>query len=160
MELFNAIVVMLIQKIFHVHQNLEETKVRLASVRGYRRALAGVEKAVITADGVGQFDFALSHGLHAHFVLVELPTPDPDQVLFRSTAGNMHLSGLIEFFPIKDDLTEVQITVQYAFKSPMHAIIDAMSHTVEQFLHQQLRRLQAHFDGMPAPVLHEAALAH
>jgi hypothetical protein len=160
---------MFIQKIFHVHQNLEETKASLAGIHRYRRHLDGVQKAVITADGVAQFDCMLPHALHTHCVLVGLPTPDSNEVLFRSTAGNVNISGLVEFFPIRDNLTEVQITIDYGFKSVMHSIVDGVTSAMEHFINHQLRRIQAHLDGMPAhaartetttrPMAHIPALA-
>jgi hypothetical protein len=145
---------MLIQKIFHVHQGLQETKERLAHVQNYRQYLDGVRKAVITEDGVAQFDCVIPDGgFRAHLVLVELPTTDENQVLFRSTAGNIELSGLIEFFPIKDNLTEVQLTVEYSLRSPVHSIFNAFTSSLERFMNRQLRRVQGILNGeyMPIP---------
>jgi hypothetical protein len=139
---------MLIQKIFHVHQGLEETKARLAHVQNYRQYLEGVRKAVITEDGVAQFDCVLPDGgFRAHMVLVELPTQDENQVLFRSTAGNVEVSGLLEFFPIKDNLTEVQLTLDYSLRSPFASIFNAFTAPLERFMNRQLRRLQEILNG-------------
>ena len=146
---------MLIQKIFHVHQGLEATKARLAHVQSYRQYLDGVRKAVITEDGVAQFDCVIPDGgFRAHMVLVELPTQDENQVLFRSTAGNVEVSGLLEFFPIKDNLTEVQLTLEYSLRSPVASIFNVFTASLERFMNRQLRRMQAILNGeyLPFPV--------
>lgn len=138
---------MFIQKIFHVHHNLEDTKTRLAHTQSYRRCMEGVNKATVTADGVAQFDVAIPKGFHVHFVLVELPTPDSNQVLFQSSAGNMDISGLLEFTEIRPNLTEVQLTLEYRFQSLWHSVIDAFTGVSERFLERQLRCLQSWLDG-------------
>lgn len=143
---------MLLQKIIHVHQGIEETKRRLANLHSFRRHFEGVQKALITADGVAQFDCTIANGFRAHFVLVELPTSEENQVFFRSTAGNMDVAGLIEFFEIRPGLTEVQLTLEYSIKSPFHGIIDSITGGVERFVNRQLRRLQAVLDGCPLPL--------
>src|SRR4051794_26728528 len=114
---------MFIQKIFHVHSPLAETKTRLSRVQAYRAHLQGVRKALVTAEGVGQFDCALSRGLRAHCVLVELPTGEENQILFKSTTGNVNLAGVIEFVPIRENLTEVQLTIEYGFRSVIDGFI-------------------------------------
>ena len=139
---------MLIQKVFHVHQNTEETKTRLANLHGYRRELEGFRKAVVTADGVGHFDFTTGNGFEAQFSAAELPSEDPDQVLFQSTEGNIEVAGMIEFVAIRENLTEVQITLDYTIKSPIHSILDAVTASVDRFVNQQLRRIQGHFEGV------------
>jgi len=146
---------MLIQKIFHVHSPLSETKGRLSRMHAYRPQLAGVRKAVVTSDGVGQFDCELSHGLRAHCVLVELPTGEPNQILFRSTTGNVNLAGVVEFVPIRENLTEVQLTIEYGFRSPIHNLLNRLFKCVDSFLHRQLATLQSFLEGpfsLPAHV--------
>ncbi len=138
---------MLIQKVFHVHLPISEAKEALANVHFYRRHLEGVKKAVLTSDGVGQFDCEMPNGYHAHCVLVELPTEEPNISLFQSTAGNLEVSGLVEFVPVRDNFTEVQLTVEYTFKSTIHALVDAMTNGAEQFLNRQLARLESWLDG-------------
>jgi hypothetical protein len=143
---------MVLQKIIHVRQGLEETKARLSNLHNFRRHFEGVQKALITADGTAQFDCTMPNGFRAHFVLVELPTSDANQVFFRSSAGNMDLAGLIEFFEIRPGLTEVQLTLEYSIKSPVHSFVDSMTGSVERFVNRQLRRLQAVLDGCPLPL--------
>jgi uncharacterized membrane protein len=138
---------MFIQKVLHIHRSLNETRAQLASLASFRRQLPGVATAVITQDGVGQFDCALPRGLRVHGVLVELPTADPNQILFQSTTGNVDLSGLVEFTPVRDNLTEVQITVDYGFKSPLAAMRDRVFRCVEQFFLRQLAAAQVQVEG-------------
>jgi hypothetical protein len=142
---------MLLQKTFHIHKDISATKTRLANLQYYRRHLEGVEKAVITADGVAQFEFVAGNGFHGHFVTAELPTEDANQVLFQTTAGNVEIAGLIEFFEVRADLTEVQLTAEYTIKSPVHRLLDRLTGGIERFVNSQLRRLQAALDNAPFP---------
>ena len=138
---------MFIQKIFHINLGAEQTRTRLSNLQIFRRHLEGVQKAVITVDGVAQFDCVTSNGFRAHAVVVELPTQDKNQVLFRSTAGNVELAGLIEFFEVKDDLTEVQLTLEYAIKSPVHSVLDSVTASMERFINRALGSLEAAING-------------
>jgi uncharacterized membrane protein len=138
---------MFIQKVLHIHRNLDQTRSQLSNITAFRTQPHGVETAMITEGGTGQFDCALPHGLRVHCVLVELPTPDPNQILFQSTAGNVELSGLIEFAPVRENLTEVQITMEYGFKSPMAAVCDRVFRCVEEFFLRQLEAAQVQVEG-------------
>ena len=142
---------MLLQKIFHVHRNLAETKAQMTNLHNFRRHLEGVNKATVTADGIAQFDFNAGK-FHGHFVAVELPTEDPNQVLFKSTAGNVDVAGLIEFFEIRPGLTEVQVTAEYSISSPLHHLVNLFTAGFDRFLNRQLRRLQCALDGAPMAV--------
>ncbi len=148
---------MLIQKVFHVRHGLEETKAALKNVHLYRRQLDGMKKAVLTRDGVAQFDCEMPSGVHAHCVVAELPTDDPNQALFQSTAGNLEIAGLIEFIPVRDNLTEVQLTFEYSFKSVVHALLDRLTNCTEEFLIAQLQRLQDWLDSATARISGQAA---
>ena len=138
---------MFIQKIFHIHHNVAETKARLAKVAHLTRYLGGVKKAVLTADGVGQFACELPKGLQAHCVVVGLPTDDENQVLFQSTTGNLNVAGLIEYVPVKENLTEVQLTLEYSFTSPLSGLLDRMGHCMERFLQRQLAAIRIGVEG-------------
>jgi len=139
---------MLIQKVFHVHHNLDETKSRLANLHGYRRELEGFRKAVVTSDGVGHFEFTTGNAFSAQVEMTELPCADSNQVLFRSNGGNMEVAGLIEFVPVREQLTEIQLTIEYAIKAPMHSMLDAVTGSVDRFVNRQLRCIQGHFEGV------------
>jgi uncharacterized membrane protein len=138
---------MFIQKVLHIHRSLDQTRAQLSNLAALRRQVPGVKTAVLSEDGAGQFDCALPRGLRVHAVLVELPTADPNQILFQSTAGNVDLSGLIEFTPVRETLTEVQITMEYGFKSPMAAVCDRLFRCVEQFFQRQLAAAQVQVEG-------------
>ena len=136
---------MLIQKIFHVHQGLEETEKHLGDLHSLRRVLQGVELAV--GNGSAHVEFVTGAGFRGDMELVQLPCDEPNQRLFRSANGNIDLCGLIELYPVRPDLTEVQLTVEYAIKSPMYSLLDTITSSVDRFVNRQLRRVQAQFVG-------------
>jgi uncharacterized membrane protein len=138
---------MFIQKILHVHRSLAETKTRLSNISTLRRYLSGVDKAVVTADGVGQFACVLPSGISAHCVLVGLPTEDDNQVLFQSTTGNVTVAGLIEFVQIRENLTEVQLTLEYTFSSVFAKLVDRCFKSVDRFFQRQFATLQMQLEG-------------
>lgn len=72
----------------------------------------------------------------------------------------MQVSGLIEFLPIREHLTEVQLTLQYAFRSPMQALIDALGRAMERFINHQLQAMQAQFDGALADLPQVETINH
>jgi hypothetical protein len=55
---------------------------------------------------------------------------------------------MIEFCQVRENLTEVQITLDYTIKSPIHSVLDAVTASVDRFVNQQLRRIQGHFEGV------------
>lgn len=139
---------MLIQKTFHVHQPLTATKARLSNLRSFRRVLEGVREAASRSEGVLRLECKVGHGFTAIVELLEIPTDDKTQTLFRSVDGNMELVGLVEYFEVKDDLTEVQITLDYSIHSSFHSALDSISASVERFVNRQLRRVRAHLAGV------------
>lgn len=141
------VIVMLIQKIFHVHRNSADTKAALTGIRLFRRDPAGGKKTILTVDGVGQFDCEMPTGFRARCVLAELPASDPNQALFHSVEGNLEVAGLIEFIPIRENLTEVQLTLEYSIKSTFHSLLDCVTHSTEHFIDRQLERLEYWLDG-------------
>lgn len=149
---------MLLQKVLHVHHDLEETKACMANLHGYRRELEGCRKAVVTADGIGRFEFTTGTGFAAQVEVQELPSSRPDQVLFQSIGGNVEVAGLIEYLAIRPHLTEVQITLEYSMKSPMQGMLDAVTGAFEKCVNRQLQRIQGHFEGVctfPAALSHQ-----
>lgn len=138
---------MLIQKIFHVRQDLDETKARLSNFNHYRRVFDGVSATIPPEDGVAHFRFVTGNGFRASVELLEIPTDDCNQTLFLSTDGNMEVLALVEYFSIRPTLTEVQVTIEYTLKSHMHAVLDAVTASVDRFVNRQLRRLQMHLSG-------------
>jgi hypothetical protein len=54
---------------------------------------------------------------------------------------------LIEFAPVRENLTEVQITMEYGFKSPIAAVCDRLFRCVEDFFLRQLAAAQVQMEG-------------
>lgn len=145
---------MLIEKIFHVHQSISETRSRLAAFASYRRQLDRVSKAMLTADGVAHFRFEPGLGYTLFVDLVEVPDESPDRILFRSVAGNVEATGAIEFFVIRENITEVVLTLDYQLKAPLARAVDSLTRVVDRFFDAQLRRMQAHFEGVGSFPMH------
>jgi hypothetical protein len=61
--------------------------------------------------------------------------------------GNAEVAGMIEFFPIRPNLTEVVLTLDYDAMSPLQKACD----TLDRFLNRQLSRIEgwAGFPGGP-----------
>ncbi|HEX5175513.1 MAG TPA: hypothetical protein VFV83_00715 [Chthoniobacteraceae bacterium] len=137
---------MLIQKIFHVRLGLAEARSRLSRFHTYAHVLEDVDVASF-ADETALFEFTTKNGFEAKVELIGLPSDEETQTLFRSVGGNMQVAGMIEFVPIRDNCTEVQVTVEYAIHSPMHSVFDAVTNAVDRFVNKQLRRIEAHFKG-------------
>jgi hypothetical protein len=152
---------MLIQKIFHVRLNLLETKACLAKLHRDRRTLQDVEVAMLGDDCTAQLKLKPRNGFHAEVELLTLPSEDPCQTLFRSTRGDMEVAGMLEFVPIRDNITEVQLTIDYKLNSPLHRLFDSITACFDHFLNAQLRRIEAHFatDRAGSPFLAESQLA-
>ena len=138
---------MLIQKIFHVRQSLDETQARLENFHSYRRVFEGVNSSLHSEDGRARFQFVTGNGFRADIELAQIQTDDVQQTLYRSTDGNMDLVALVEYFPIREGLTEVQLTLDYSIHSHMYSVLDAVTASVDRFINRHLRRLQMHLSG-------------
>src|SRR2546425_8357913 len=110
---------MLVQKIFHIHQPVSETRNCLAYISSYWRELPGLNHATITADGVGHFEFKTLSGHTLFADVAEVPDETPDQLMFCSIGGNMQVNGTLEFFEIRENITEVVLTLDYHIESPL-----------------------------------------
>ena len=142
---------MLIQKVFHIHRSPEETRALLANINSYRDHLVGVSRAMITADGIGHFEAQTSAGYTLSADVAEVPSSESantNRVLFRSVTGNIDFVGMIEFFEIKENLTEVVLDLDYYLTSPLHRMMDWAAATVDHLINRQIERIQMHFDGM------------
>ncbi len=139
---------MLIQKIFHVHKPLSETRYRLYNIASYRRQLEGVEKAMITADGIAHFQIEPSFGYDVVADLIELPNSTQERLLFGSISGNIDVAGVVEFYEVRENLTEIVLTIDYQLKNALARVVDSLTGSIDHFLNEQLVRLQTHFDGI------------
>lgn len=143
---------MMLHKIFHMNQSVEETRRRLANVSSYRHHLDGIEQADMVADGLSQWRMRLPLGFRADFTLAEV-AGDNDSVVFRSIdGGDLEIMGMISFHAVKANLTEIDLVVNYESASPLFNLLDRMLKVGDHFLVNQLRRVRAHFEGIAAPV--------
>ncbi len=143
---------MMLHKIFHMNQSVSETKRRLANVASYRHHLDGVEKVDASADGLSHWSLQLPLGFRADFVLSEVASDEPNTVVFKSVDGDLEVMGMISFHAVKNNLTEVDLVVNYESASPMFKLVDRMLNVGDHFFNNQLRRVRAHFEGIAAPV--------
>jgi uncharacterized membrane protein len=139
---------MFIEKFFHINLPVTETKTRLNRVNSYRRELESMHKAIVTDEGLAHFEFEVGMDHSAWVDLVQLPSPDENTILFRSTRGTVEMTGMIEFCPIKPNLTEVKFALDYEIKSILHRAVDRLSGTIDAFLNRQLQAIQSHFEGV------------
>ncbi len=150
---------MMLHKIFHMNQSLEETKRRLANVSSYRHHLDGVQQADFSDEGTSTWKLALPLGFRAEFTLNEVAA-DANTVAFKSLDGDLEIAGVITFHKIKNNLTEIDLTVNYESKSVVFNVLDRMLSVGDHFVLNQLRRVRAHFEGIAAPVSGLAEVYH
>ncbi len=136
---------MLIQKTFHLQMAQEAAKESLTNLAGYKRQFVDVENAALTVDGVAHFQFQLPYGFHGKVDLAEVPGVNPAQTLFRSQGGNVEVLGVLEYFQIKPNLTEVVLTLDYTIVPPVFRLIDYLSSSIDRFLNRQLERVETYF---------------
>ena len=142
---------MMLHKIFHMNQSVEETKRRLANVSSYRHHLDGVECADVVDEGVSNWRLQLPLGFRAEFTLSETSLEDGDSLMFKTLGGDLEIVGMVNFHSIKSNLTEIEVTMNYESNSPLFNMLDRMLNVGDQFLVNQLRRVRAHFEGIAAP---------
>ena len=146
---------MLIQKTFHVHQPLQETKDRLANTSLYRRRFFDVKKAILTADGIGHFEFLTGAGFRALIDVQEVASEDENTKLFASYNGNVDVLGSVEFFAVKPGLTEVVLTVDYRIHSFIFRVVDRLTNSVDRFVNHQLALMDDYLKGVSRATYHE-----
>lgn len=150
---------MLIQKTFHLQMAKETAKEKLSNLRSYHHQLVGVEKAVVTADGMAHFQFHLPCGFRGRVDLAEISGANPAQTLFQSRGGNLEVFGVLEYFEIKPNLTEVVLTLDYTIDSLFFRAIDYLAHSVDRFLNRQLECVEAYYTRSPAGLRADRNLA-
>jgi uncharacterized membrane protein len=142
---------MMIQKIFHMNQSVNETKRRLKNIGSYRHHLDGVDEAQNGNRGLSRWKLQLPLGFRADFTLEELSSDDNNVFLYRSIGGNVDLMVSVSFFEVKRGLTEVELVVNYESFSPFFNVVDRMLNIGDHFVVNQLRRVRAHFEGIAIP---------
>jgi hypothetical protein len=135
---------MLIHKIFHLHQPVDEARERLRELGSW----SGSEKdfevncSMIESKGIGRLEFRSPAGPSVSADIEEVPGDEPNQILFRSVEGTMELAGMIELYPIRPNLTEAVLTVEYETVSPLQKAIGTMAMAFDRFLNRHLERLE------------------
>jgi hypothetical protein len=134
---------MFIDKVFHLHQPLPEVRKRLRQPRTWSAWQEDPEVHCSLMEWEGmRFEFAARQAQRFCAYIEELPGRDPNRIVFRSVRGNVALAGMLELVPIRPNLTEVVLSLDYEAPSAMQKIVEA----VDRFLNRQLTRLEA--DGM------------
>ncbi|MEI6352069.1 MAG: SRPBCC family protein [Verrucomicrobiota bacterium] len=135
---------MLIQKTFHMHMGRGMARTKLADLTGYRRHLIDVT-AANTIDGVAHFEFRLPGGFRGEVDVAKIEGDNPSQTLFRSNRGNLEVVGVLEYFEIKPNLTEVVLTLEYRIGPPIFRWLDYFMNGTDRFLNRQLEQVEAYF---------------
>ena len=143
-------------KVFHIRQSIEETHACLSKAETYHRRFGGGGGFSATADGRGLLEslslMSTRGGQNAQEMEL-LPTEAADQVLFRSTGGGAEYWGLMELLPVRDQLTEIQLTLDYQIKSPFLRVLDRLLGSVNRSVDRQIihvkRRVEREGDSGP-----------
>jgi hypothetical protein len=136
---------MFIHKIFHLRQPVAEARERvreLGTFSGSEKEFA-VHCERIGPEGIGRLEVESGEGERVSADIEEVPGDDPNRILFRSVEGTVELAGMIELYPIRPNLTEAVLTVEYEALSPLQKAIDAMSMALDRLLNRQLVRVEA-----------------
>jgi hypothetical protein len=136
--------VMLIQKIFHLHQPVNEARERLREIGSCdsREKDFEVTCSRMEGEGIGRLELRMGHGQRVSADIKEVAGDDPNRILFRSVGGAVELAGMVELFPIRANLTEAVLTVEYEARSPMQKALEAMSMALDGFINRQLARIE------------------
>lgn len=146
---------MILHKIFHLNHSVEEAQQRLADVASYRDQLDGVERLDFTGHGISHWRLRLPMGLQAKMVISDLGAETPNTAVFKTLDGNVEVFGVVTFHVIRPNLTEVDVQLNYEFRSPVARALDAMLGLGDAFLVRQLRGVRAHFEGKAPATLRE-----
>ena len=151
---------MILHKIFHLPQPAEEAQARLADVADYRHSLGGVERAEFTGPGISHWRMRLAPFLKANVVMSEAEAANPGNLVFRSMDGNVEIFGMVTFHAIRPRLTEVDVVLDYNFRSPALRVLDRVFGLGNRFLVRHLRAVRVHFEDAQAPArTHEMGAA-
>ncbi len=138
---------MILHKIFHLNMSPEQAQMRLANLDNYRRQLSGVERADFPGHGISHWRLRFPLGIKARLVLSEMASEISDGYIFKSLDGNMEVFGAMSFHAIKSNLTEVELMVNYEFRSLPLRLLDRVFGLGERFVVSQLRSVRTHFEG-------------
>lgn len=147
---------MYIQKIFHLHLSLEASRERVLECGALWEL--EIERATFTHDR-GHFEVETGLGDRLSSDIRKLPGEDPNRILFQSVGGNVELAGMVEFAPIRENLTEVTLTLDYEMVSPIQRAFDALTSNFDRFLNRQLIRLENCLQRPAGSAFHPASNA-
>jgi len=135
---------MFIHKIFHLRQPLNEARERLRAPGTWTTSDRDVSVNCGSngSDVIGHLEFQRWLGDPISADIEEVPGDETDRILFRSVGGDVELAGMIELFPIRPNLTEAVLTVEYEAPSAMQKAIERVSVGLDQFLNRQLARIE------------------
>jgi len=135
---------MLTTKIFHLHQPMDEARSSLRDLRTWNNSPhdAEIKCSAARAGGIAQFEFRTPTGQRLCADIEEVPGGEPNNILFRSVGGDVELAGLVEFFQIRPNLTEVVLTLDYEPESPLQKAFETIASAVDRFLNRQLARIE------------------
>jgi len=138
---------MFVDKIFHLRQPLPEVRRRLRQPNTWSawHEDPEVHCSLMEWDGI-RFEFATRQAQRFCAHIEELPGRDPNRILFRSVRGNVALAGMLELVPIRPNLTEVVLSLDYEAPSAMQRVVEAL----DRFLNRQLMRLEAEGSAVTA----------
>jgi len=129
---------MLINKIFHLRQPVAEARQHLRSFGTWSGDDGEVQCSMIEREGIEHLECSTTEGHRVSTNIEELPGDDPNRILFRSVGGNVELTGIIELFAIRHNLTEVVLTLDYEGVSPLQKVFGKL----DRFLNRQLGRIE------------------
>jgi uncharacterized membrane protein len=92
--------------------------------------------------GTSRLEFSSREGDPISADIVEIPGEEEDRILFRSLCGEVEVAGIIELFPIRPNLTEAVLTMEYDAPSGMQKVIERISVGLDQFLNRQLAKIE------------------
>lgn len=136
---------MLTQKTFHLPMPWRTARARLARFAEYRRKCVYVQDALVPERDVIRLLFKLPFHFQGHIDLALVEGETPTQLLFRSQGGAIQLIGLMEYFEVRPDMTEIVLTVDYVITSRLHRWLNYATRNVERFLNLNLALIEAHF---------------
>lgn len=136
---------MFIYKIFHLHQPVTAARQILRDIGTCRSSEKDFEVTCskIEPQGIGRLECVIRHGQRVSADIEEVPGDNPNRILFRSVRGPVELAGMLELFPIRPNLTEAVLTVDYEPVSSLQKFIDIFSIGMDHFLNRQLARIEA-----------------
>jgi len=142
---------MLIQKVFHIRKSIDEAQARFSNFQNLSGRFLNTGGFARMAGGRGLWDAMALTGFQGSSRLELLPTEEKHQVLFHSTDGEFQLCGLMELLPVRDHLTEVQLTLEYEIQSSWRRALDRLLGVMDRWVNRRIMEMkrQMEDDGVP-----------